>query len=142
MKPDVPAVLAELAGLVARNAAPDVHPADRAGALGLSAALLGLASQAWDGAAQNLVTENRAIRAILAQGGGFAPGVVALADGADDDLRISMLSAENARLRAALIVLQVAVEGRNDAEAQALDAAIWAELVASTERRMVAGSPA
>ena len=142
MKPDVPAVLMELAGLVARNAMPDVHPADRAGALGLSAALLGLAAQAWDGAAQNLVTENRAIRAILARGGAFAPDVVGLADGVDDDLRISVLSAENARLRAGLIALQVAVEGRNAPEAQALDAAIWAELVASTERRMVAGSPA
>ena len=142
MKPDVPAVLAELAGLVARNAAPDVPPADRAGALGLSAALLSLAAQAWDGAAQNLVTENRAIRAILAQGAAFAPDAAALSGGMDDDLRISALGAENARLRAGLIALQVAVEGRNAPEAQALDAAIWAELVASTERRMVAGSPA
>ena len=142
MKPEVPAVLAELAALVARNAAPDVHPADRAGALGLSAALLGLAAQAWDGAAQNLVTENRAIRAILARGGAFAPDVVGLADGVDDDLRISVLSAENARLRAALIALQIAVETAGGPDARALEEIIWAELVASTERRMVAGSPA
>ena len=142
MKPDIPAVLTELAGLVARKAAPDVHPADRAGALGLSAALLGLAAQAWDGAAQNLVTENRAIRVILAGGGAFAPDVLALATGSDVDLRISALSVENARLRAALIALQIAVEGGDSAEAKALDAAIWAELVASTERRLVAGSPA
>ncbi len=142
MKPDVPAVLMELAGLVARNAAPDVPPADRAGALGLSAALLSLAAQAWDGAAQNLVTENRAIRALLARGGDLAPEAAELATGSDDDLRISALSADNARLRTALIALQVAVEGRSDPEAVALDAAIWAELIASTERRMVAGSPA
>jgi hypothetical protein len=142
MKPDVPAVLAELAGLVARNAMPDVHPADRAGALGLSAALLGLAAQVWDGAAQNLVTENRAIRVVLAQGAAFAPDAAALAGGSDEDLRISALSAENARLRVALIALQIAVEGRDGTEARALDAAIWAELVASTERRLVIGSPA
>ena len=142
MKPDVPAVLAELAGLVARNAMPDVHPADRAGALGLSAALLGLAAQAWDGAAQNLVTENRAIRAILAQGAAFAPDAAALAGGVDDDLRLSTLGAENARLRAGLIALQIAVEGGEAPEARALDAEIWAELVASTGRRMVVGSPA
>lgn len=142
MKPDVPAVLAELAGLVARNAAPDVHPADRAGALGLSAALLGLAAQAWDGAAQNLVTENRAIRTLLARGGDLVPEAAGLAAGSDEDLRISALSAGNARLRAALIALQIAVEGREDDEAAALNAAIWAELVASTERRLVAGSPA
>jgi hypothetical protein len=142
MKPDVPAVLMELAGLVAANAMPDVHPADRAGALGLSAALLALASQAWDGAAQNLVTENRAIRELLARGAAFAPEAAALADGSDDDLRVSALDAGNARLRAALITLQIAVEGRGTAEAAALDDALWAELIASTERRLVPGSPA
>jgi len=142
MKPDVPAVLAELAGLVARNAAPDIHPADRAGALGLSAALLGLAAQAWDGAAQNLVIENRAIRALLAHGADLLPEAAALAAGTDEDLRISALGAENARLRSALIALQVVVETRPDAEAAALNEAIWAELIASTERRLVAGSPA
>lgn len=125
MKPDVPAVLVEMAGLVARNAMPDVPPAERAGALGLTAALMGLAAEAWDGAAHNLVQENRAIRTLLGL------------QGADEDLRISALSAENARLRAALIARHVEVEGR-DPQAEA---AIWAELVASTERRRTAGAP-
>lgn len=125
MKPDVPAVLAETAALMVRNAAPDVPPAERAGALGLSAALLGFAAQAWDGAAHNLVQENRAIRALLGQAG------------SDEDLHLSVLSAENDRLRAALIALHIEVEGKDPAK----EAAIWAELVASTERRMVAGSP-
>lgn len=125
MKPDVPAVLVEMAGLVARNAAPDIPPAERAGALGLTAALLGLAAEAWDGAAHNLVQENRAIRALLGL------------QGDDQDLRISILSAENARLRAALIARHAEVEGRDpQAEAE-----IWAELVASTERRRTAGAP-
>ncbi|WP_332765448.1 hypothetical protein [Phenylobacterium sp.] len=125
MKPDVAAVLAETAALLVRNAAPDVPPAERAGALGLSAALLGFAAQAWDGAAHNLVQENRAIRALLGEAG------------SDEDLRLSALSAENDRLRAALIALHIAVEGKDPAK----EAAIWAELVASTERRMVVGSP-
>ena len=125
MKPDVPAVLVEMAGLVARNAMPDIPPAERAGALGLTAALLGFAAQAWDGAAHNLVQENRALRKLLDL------------EGADEDLRISALSAENARLRAALIAKHAEVEGKDPA----MEAAIWAELVASTERRMVAGSP-
>ncbi len=125
MKPDVPAVLAETAALMVRNAAPDVPPAERAGALGLSAALLGFAAQAWDGAAHNLVQENRAIRALLDE------------TGSDEDLRLSALSAENDRLRVALIALHIEVEGKDPAK----EAAIWAELVASTERRMVAGSP-
>lgn len=125
MKPDVAAVLAETAALLVRNAAPDVPPAERAGALGLSAALLGFAAQAWDGAAHNLVHENRAIRALLGEAG------------SDEDLHLSALSAENDRLRAALIALHIEVEGKDPAK----EAAIWAELVASTERRMVAGSP-
>lgn len=125
MKPDVPAVLIESAGLLARNADPSVPPADRASALGLTAALLGFAAQAWDGTAHNLVIENRAMRTLLDDAG------------ADDDLRISVLSAENARLRAALIALHAEIEGKDPAK----EAAIWAELVASTQRRLVAGSP-
>ena len=125
MKPEVPQVLAEMAQLLVRNADPAVHPADRASALGLTAALLGFAAQSWDGMAHNLVQENKAIRALLGE------------TGADEDLRLSALSAENARLRQALIALHAEVEGKDAAK----EAAIWAELVASTERRMVMGSP-
>lgn len=125
MKPNVTDVLMELSGLVARNAAPDIPPADRAGALGLTAALLAIAGRHWDEAAHHLVIENRAIRNLLGL------------EGQDEDLRISALSAENAHLRAQLIDRHIAVEG-TDPEAEA---AIWAELVASTERRLTPGSP-
>lgn len=135
MKPDIPAVLAELAGLVARNAAPDLDPAERAGALGLSAALLGMAAEAWDGAAQRLVEENRALRALLSDAGDRAGADAALAGAEDDDLRISVLSAANARLRAGLIALQAAVEAEDSPEARALESRIWEELRLSTERR-------
>ena len=140
MKPDIPAVLAELAGLVARNAVPDVDPAERAGALGLSAALLGMAAEAWDGAAQRLVDENRALRALLARAGDRAGRDAWLADGVDDDLRISALSTANARLRAALVDLHVAVERDPSSEARALEAEIWDELRRSTERRLMSGA--
>ncbi|WP_304176011.1 hypothetical protein [Phenylobacterium aquaticum] len=135
MKPEVPAVLGEMAQLLMRNADPSVHPADRAGALGLTALLLGLAAEAWDGAAHHLVQENRAVHALLVRGQAFTtpptPPV-------EDDLRLSALGAENARLRAALIALQIIVEARPDAAA--LNEAIWAELRASTERRKTASS--
>jgi hypothetical protein len=135
VKPDIPAVLAELAGLVARNAAPDLDPAERAGALGLSAALLGMAAEAWDGAAQRLVEENRALRALLSDAGDRAGADASLAGAEDDDLRISVLSAANARLRAGLIALQAAVEAEDSPEARALESRIWEELRLSTERR-------
>ena len=138
MNPPVPAVLAELAGLSVRNAMPDVHPADRASALGLSAALLGVAAEVWDGAAARLVAENRAIRPLLARAGEAGLDFAALATGSDEDLRLSSLQTANNALRAALIELQAAAEAKGASD---LEAAIWAELVASTERRKLASSP-
>jgi len=98
MNPKVPPVLAELAGLLVRNAMPDVAPAERASDLGLSAAILAVAGEMWDRQAHILVEENRAIRALLGQAGG------------DADLHISALQAENDRLRAALIEAHAADE--------------------------------
>ena len=137
MTPAVPAVLAEIAGLALRNAMPDVHPADRASSLGLSAALLGMAAEVWDGTAARLVEENRAVRALLARAGEVGLDFTELAAGDDADLRISSLQAANDTLRATLIVLQTAAESKSSA----LNADIWTELVASTERRKMAASP-
>ena len=125
MTPEVPAVLAQLAQIAMRNAAPGVPDAERTSDLGLTAMLLTLAAEVWDGAAQRLVEENRALRVLLAEGG------------TDDDLRLSALTAENRRLRRRLIEAQIAAEQTNDA---ARLAAIWAELVASTERRKLSVS--
>jgi hypothetical protein len=120
MTPDVPSVLSELAQLLQRNAAPDVPDGERANALGLSSMLLALAAEVWDGAAENLVQENRALAALLRD------------TAAESDLRLSVLRAENARLRGLLIEAHVAAEQAGDAARQD---AIWAELRASTERR-------
>ena len=68
MNPKIPEVLMELSGLVAFNAQPDVDPADRASALGLTAMLLAVAAQEFDRAAARHVEENRAVRALLARG--------------------------------------------------------------------------
>ncbi|HEX2816032.1 MAG TPA: hypothetical protein VHN39_06545, partial [Phenylobacterium sp.] len=112
MTPAVPSVLFELAQLLVRNAAPGVPDAERANALTLSSMLLSLAAEVWDGAADNLVRENRALAALLDE--------VA----AEDDLRLTALGAENARLRGLLIVVQIAAEEADDVPRQN---AIWAE---------------
>lgn len=138
MNPTVPAVLAELAGLCLRNAMPDVHPADRASSLGLSAALLGVAAEVWDGMAARLVAENRAIRPLLARAGEAGLDFSALVVGSDEDLRLSALKADNDALRGALIQLHAAAEAKG---ASGLEAEVWAELVASTERRKLMSSP-
>ncbi len=137
MTPSVPAVLAEIAGLAIRNTMPDVHPADRASSLGLSALLLSMAAEVWDGTAARLVEENRAVRALLARAGEVGLDFAELVVGDDADLRISSLQAGNDALRAALITLHAAAE----AKGAALEADIWAELIASTERRKMAASP-
>lgn len=125
MNPAVPAVLMQLAAIVGRNAMPGVQDAERASDLGLTAMLLALAAEVWDGAAHKLVQENRALRVLLDD------------SGADEDLRISVLKAENDRLRAKLIEAQIAAERAGDTAREKL---IWAELVASTERRKLSVS--
>lgn len=125
MNPPVPAVLAELANLALRYTMPDAPPAERASNLGLSAMLLTLAAEVWDGAAASLVEENRAVRALLGEAG------------EDGVLRLSALKAENDRLRAALIEAHAAAEQAGDTARQD---AIWAELLASTERRKLSVS--
>ncbi|THD71114.1 hypothetical protein [Phenylobacterium sp.] len=126
MTPQVPSVLAEMAQLLLRNAAPDVPAAERANALGLAAAVLGVAAEVWDEAAENLVAENRALAALLD-------------DTVDEaSLRLSALRVENQRLRERLIAAHIAAEEAGDLRRQN---AIWAELIASTERRKLSISP-
>ena len=86
MTPNVPSVLGELAALLMRNAAPGLPEAERANALTLSAMLLAVASEVWDGAAENLVRENRALAILLNDAASEA------------DFSLSVLRAENARL--------------------------------------------
>ncbi|MBJ7412457.1 MAG: hypothetical protein JHD15_19155 [Phenylobacterium sp.] len=126
MNPPVPPVLAELAGLLMKNAMPGVPEPERASDLSLSAMLLLVAGEVWDRQAHILVEENRAVRALLGE------------TGEDADLRLSVLQAENDRLRAALIEAHAAAEAAGD---QARQDAIWAELVAATERRKLSTAP-
>lgn len=126
MTPEIPDVLGELAALLIKNAAPGVPDAERASDLGLSAQLLLILAETWDRQAHILVEENRAIRDLIGE------------TGADADLRLSALQAQNNRLRAALIEAQAAAEASGD---DARQAAIWAELAASTERRRLSTSP-
>lgn len=126
MTPEIPDVLGELAVLLMKNAAPGVPDAERASDLGLSAQLLLILAETWDRQAHILVEENRAVRDLLGE------------TGTDTDLHLGVLQAENSRLRAALIERQATAEAAGDT---ALQGRIWAELVASTERRRLSTSP-
>ena len=147
MKPDENLVLADFAARFAGEIAPQVQPAYLASAIGMSAGILGMIAEDWDRAASRRVEENRAVRGLFAQAAGLAleaglaSRLAALAEGNDDDLRLSALEAGNEALRAALIDLHAAVEAMEGAAAKALNDAIWRELSASTQRRRLsAGS--
>lgn len=147
MKPDPQTVLAHLSGLLLQTIAPAAQPAYLSGTIAMSGMALAMLVEEWDRAAYRLADENRAIRALFRQAetatldADLARELRALAGGEDDDLHISALEAGNNRLREALIRLHAAVESADDDASKALDAAIWAELTLSTERRRQAGAP-
>ena len=139
MKPDIPLVLEDLARKLRETILPDLT-GFQANMVGMTAAMLDMAAEAWDRAADRLVRENSVVAALLGQGSDLTgdPTYRAAAEEEPDDLKISTLERVNETRRRALIALQAAIETDNSYEAQALDAAIWEELRASTERRRVA----
>lgn len=170
MKPSVTAVLAAVSGLIVREVSPALGDTYLSEQLQRSAALLGAAGEEFDRAAARRVQENQALRLIFRQaaplvasaGGGheserpaecatgresgheLARALAEAANGSDlDDLRISRLDVDNHRLRALLIRLQAWAEAAEPTPASAaLQAVIWTELRASTERRALSISRA
>jgi hypothetical protein len=146
VKPDPQLVLNHLAGVMLQTIAPQA-PGYLSGLAGMSGMALAMLAQEWDRAAHRRAEENRAIRALFRQAEtvrldpALAQELRGLAGGADEDLRVSALEAENVRLRRALIRLQAAVEAQDEPAARALNAAIWAELALSTERRREPSAP-
>ncbi len=133
MKPSIPAAASDLAARLRSEIVPELT-GFRANNVAMGSAMIDMIAEEFDRAAARLFEENAAVRALLQRGGVAADAPAA------PDLRVSALTAENDRLRAALIDLQTALETRSDADARALDADIWAELARSVERRRVASA--
>jgi hypothetical protein len=136
MKPDIPTVLEDVARKLRETILPDLK-GFQANMVGMTAAMLDMTAEAWDGAADRLVQENAALATLLGQGSTLT-GDPAFRDAAKEeaqDLKISTLERINDQRRRALIALQARIE--TDQSAQALNTAIWDELRASTERRRV-----
>ena len=87
------------------------------------------------------VDENRALRALfsgavpIVSDPALAARLSEAAEGSDDDLTIPALESGNQALRELLIALHAYVENADGEEARQLEAEIWRELAASTERR-------
>ncbi|HUD94532.1 hypothetical protein [Sphingobium sp.] len=139
MKPDIPAVLEDVARQLRESILPDLK-GFKANMVGMTAAMLDITAEAWDGAADRLVRENGALAGLLTQGADVT-GDATFRNAATEepeDLKISTLERINDQRRRALVTLQVRIEAEDSSAAKALDAAIWDELRASTERRRVA----
>lgn len=147
MKPDPQRLLEQLAATLAADVMPNVQPRYRQTSVALLAGLALAAREELERGAARRAEENAALRVLFAH----AAPVVADAElarrlrdasaGRDASLRISALDAANQRLRALLIELHAHVETLATPQASALDAAIWAELVASAERRRLSAAP-
>jgi hypothetical protein len=138
MKPAIPAALTNFAGRLRGDIVPQLT-GFHAGNVAMIAAMLDMVAEEWDRAPARLVAENATLRALLARGAALVPGGGTPLDD-DGDLRISALQAMNDRLRTLLIALHGQIEARDDDEARALDAAIWAFLRDSVEQRRISSA--
>lgn len=141
MKPDVERVLEVCAVSLMTDVAPNVAPPYRQASVFATAILLTSIREELDRSAARRVEENRAMREL------FADALESVADSAlrarleevaraeETSFRISDLEAANAALRQVLIELQAHVETLDSPAARRVEASIWRELAASTQRR-------
>lgn len=147
MKPDPSHVLERVMQSLLAEIAPAVQPAYRQASVAMHAMLLGSVREEFDRAAARRAEENAALRALFADAAatlgdaGLRERLASAARTADASLRVPDLDAANLALRALLIELHAHVETLAGPEARRLEAAIWRELAASTERRKLALGP-
>ena len=141
MRPEIPNVFATFAADLVMRVAPAISPAYHQGTIVMIATMLAIAAEEWDRGASWRALENKRLRELfreaspIVQDADLSRKLAALIETRDDDLRISALTANNSALRAALIELHRHVESLESAKARRVEAAIWKELLASTERR-------
>ena len=146
MIPPVVAVMQTLAISLMTEIGPQIQPEYQQKTLGILAILLLMGSEDLDRAAARRVEENAELRRIF----GEAAACVAddalrarleeAAVGTDGSLLISELERGNGELRELLIALHERVEQLDTAEAKRVEAEIWSELRASTERRRISAA--
>lgn len=140
MTPTIPTVLNGMASTLMTEIGPQLAGAYSAYSTQLIGMLAMMVAQEFDRAAARLVEENAAIEALLADGltlvgDALRAELDAARAACEPSLLVSALQARNRTLRAALERLHVHVEGLDGPAARALEARIWTELAASTQRR-------
>jgi len=147
MKPEPSHALERLMQALLTELMPAVQPAYRQASVGAQAMMIASVREELDRAAARRVEENRALRALFAEA---APAIMdaalrerlaGAAQGTDDSLLVPALEAGNRALRSLLVELHAHVESLDGADARRIEAAIWRELAASTERRKLSLGP-
>lgn len=143
MKPSMDHLLMTMVGTIAGRVIPAMPEESYAlGDAKMVAAMAIILAQEVDRAADVLITENAALRALFGKAAALDLGpltaqLAKAAQSADTDYKVSTLEAGNASLRALLIDLQTQVEERSEDWAKVLNADIWAILSRGAEQRML-----
>ena len=141
MRPNVEAVCKKMAEDLLVRVLPAISPTYHQGTVGMVASIFSIISEEWDRAASRRIEENERIRELFRKAAPcvndevFKLRLLALADIEDRDFHVSALEKNNCDLRAALIELHAHVEMQSGPDARSIEAAIWKELMESTERR-------
>jgi len=141
VKPDPLLVLETVSMKLILEVVPQLPTSYAQQALSGSATILAAAREELDRAAGRRIEENRALRRLFAEAGvvvtdaDLAARLAEAAASEEGSLLVSDLDRSNQELRALLIRLHEHVEALPGDAARRVEAAIWAELRVSTERR-------
>jgi hypothetical protein len=146
MRPPIEIVFQITALDLLERVVPAISPSYHQGTIGMIASILSMAGEEWDRAASRRIEENNRLRELFREAssvvrdGTLKSRLMELSRTRDNDFHISALEKNNCELRAALIELHVQIESQNGADARRIEAAIWKELAASTERRRLSSA--
>lgn len=147
MKPDIDRFLDVAAAYLMMELAPTLGSSYAQSNVGILGMMLAAVREEFGRAAARRIEENRALRHLFAEA---APRVkddalrqrlLDAAQSDDADFTVSALERSNAALRQTLIDLHTHAEGLDTPEARGIEAAVWRELAASTERRRLMMGP-
>ncbi len=127
---DMRLILERIGARLVTEIAPRLAGDYAAGHAAMSGLMAVMAGEAWDGAANRLVVEIRAVRDLLQQAGLGAQVPAA------SSVKISDLCVERDALNRLLITLQAQIETRKDPESRDLNAQIWQHYVTVAQARM------
>lgn len=147
MKPDVDRLLEVAAAHLLMKTAPEIAGMyEKSNAMSL-AALLMVAREENDRAVARRVEENAALRSLFADAEGAVEDpelrtrLSNAVESRDESLLVSDLESQNGVLRGLLIELHAYVEELDSPAGRRIEATIWRELAASTERRKLSLGP-